>query len=99
MDCHKKADMHGDGTAYLSKQDVKDRPVCTNCHTKLGQEARLTTRTAHTQHRDKVTCYGCHASAEYRNCYDCHWEPARSQARFDSGPEPAGQKNPDYAPR
>jgi hypothetical protein len=72
MDCHKKADLHGDGTAYLSKQDVKDRPACTNCHTKLGQEARLATRTAHTKHRDKVTCYGCHASAEYRNCSGCH---------------------------
>jgi thiosulfate/3-mercaptopyruvate sulfurtransferase len=58
MDCHKKEDMHGDGKVYLSKQEVKDRPVCTNCHTKLGQEARLTTRTAHTRHRDKVTCLG-----------------------------------------
>ncbi|MBN1547735.1 MAG: hypothetical protein JW902_13880 [Syntrophaceae bacterium] len=82
MDCHKKADMHGDGNVYPSKQEVKDRPVCTNCHTELGREARLSVRTAHTRHRDKVTCYGCHASAEYRNCYNCHKESVSKSGFF-----------------
>jgi len=30
MECHKKAEMHGDGTAYKSQQDGKDRPACAN---------------------------------------------------------------------
>ena len=72
MDCHKKAEFHGDGKAYASKQEVKDRPACVNCHDKLGKEKLLTTKIAHTTHRDKVTCYGCHSAGEYRQCYSCH---------------------------
>jgi hypothetical protein len=71
MDCHKKAELHGDGTAYTSKQHVKDRPSCKNCH-KLGQEAKMTARVAHREHEGKVTCYGCHSGAAYRNCSQCH---------------------------
>jgi hypothetical protein len=71
VDCHKKIEFHGDGTAYKTKQDVKDRPRCTNCH-KVGNEARLTTRVAHNRHKDKVSCYGCHSAGEYRSCYNCH---------------------------
>ena len=72
MDCHKKAEMHGDGIAYTTKREVKDRPACVNCHDKLGQEKLLTTKIAHTTHGDKVTCYGCHSAGEYRQCYSCH---------------------------
>lgn len=71
MDCHKKAELHGDGQAYTSKQDVKDRPSCRNCH-KLGKEAKMTAQTAHREHEGKVTCYGCHAGAAYRQCQQCH---------------------------
>jgi hypothetical protein len=93
MDCHKKEEMHGDGNVYLTKQDVKDRPVCTTCHTNLGQETRLTTRTAHTRHKDKVTCYGCHASAEYRNCTSCHMGTgATSKPGFMLGLNPRDSK-------
>ena len=74
MDCHKKADLHGDGTVYKSKNDVKDRPRCLNCH-KLGGEKKLTARLAHSRHENRVSCYGCHAAAEYRNCYSCHLGP------------------------
>lgn len=71
MDCHKKAEFHGDGNAYASKQDVKDRPACKNCH-KLGQEAKMTAKLAHDKHEGKVSCYGCHAASAYRQCRDCH---------------------------
>ncbi|MCE5281198.1 MAG: hypothetical protein LLG93_03765 [Deltaproteobacteria bacterium] len=71
MDCHRKREFHGDGTAYRAKEEVRDRPSCRDCH-RLGGEAKLTARIAHLKHQDKVTCFGCHASAEYRNCSDCH---------------------------
>ncbi|MDQ5986979.1 MAG: hypothetical protein CSYNP_02715 [Syntrophus sp. SKADARSKE-3] len=71
MDCHKKAELHGDGVAYASKQHVKDRPACKNCH-KLGQEAKLTAKIAHSKHYGKVSCYGCHSSGDYRQCQQCH---------------------------
>ncbi len=71
MDCHKKGEMHGDGTAYTSKQQVKDRPACKNCH-KLGQEAKMTAKISHEKHQGKVSCYGCHSSGEYRQCQNCH---------------------------
>ncbi len=70
-DCHKKAEMHGDGIAYASRQEVKNRPSCTDCH-KIGDEKLLTTKMAHAAHRDKVTCYGCHSAGEYRQCSSCH---------------------------
>ena len=31
LDCHKN-DMHGDGTVYTSRWNVKGRPQCTDCH-------------------------------------------------------------------
>ena len=71
MDCHKKAEFHGDGKVYASKQDVKDRPSCKSCH-KLGNEAKMTAKVAHDKHEGKVSCYGCHAASAYRQCQDCH---------------------------
>jgi hypothetical protein len=71
MDCHKKREFHGDGKAYRLKDEVRDRPSCRDCH-RPGNEAKLTARVAHARHADKVSCFGCHSAAEYRNCYDCH---------------------------
>jgi len=92
VDCHTKEEMHGDGNAYLSKNDVKQRPSCTNCH-KLGQEKKLTAKLSHENHQGKVSCYGCHASGDYRNCYDCHIE-SHSQAKpgFILGLNPRDKK-------
>ena len=73
VDCHTKEEMHGDGNVYLSKNEVKQRPSCKNCH-KPGQEKKLTARLSHANHEGKVSCYGCHSAGEYRNCYDCHIE-------------------------
>jgi len=71
MDCHKKAEMHGDGKAYTAKNQVKDRPTCQSCH-KLGNEAKMTAKISHAKHQGKVSCYGCHASEVYRQCQNCH---------------------------
>ncbi len=56
-DCHNKQEMHGDGKLYKSKNDVKDRPKCLSCHQDKGNQV------AHTIHKDKVSCQGCHSSA------------------------------------
>jgi hypothetical protein len=93
MDCHKKAGIHGDGKAYASKQEVADRPSCVKCHDKLGREPLLTTRIAHTTHRDKVSCYGCHSAGEYRQCSSCHiGQGAVSKPGFILGQSPRGGK-------
>jgi len=88
MACHKKAEFHGDGNAYRSKNEVKDRPKCSNCH-KSGGESKLTARISHEKHSGKVSCYGCHASGEYRQCYDCHLGPgSTSKPGFILGKNP-----------
>ncbi len=91
MDCHKKAEFHGDGKAYLSKQQVKDRPSCANCH-KPGKESKLTARVSHREHKDKVSCYGCHAGSAYRNCKDCHGGHSAANPGFLLGKSPRNHK-------
>lgn len=92
MDCHKKAEMHGDGSAYASKQNVKDRPACRQCHT-TGAEKRLTARVAHKGHGEVVSCYGCHSSGPYRQCSSCHMgEGATSHPGFILGLSPRDGK-------
>ncbi len=91
MDCHKKMEFHGDGTAYASKQDVKDRPACKNCH-KPGQEAKLTAQIAHREHDGKVTCYGCHSGSAYRNCNDCHGGHSAASPGMMLGRSPRDKK-------
>jgi len=91
MDCHKKTEFHGDGQAYPSKQQVKDRPACQNCH-KLGQEAKMTARISHEKHQGKVSCYGCHSSGDYRQCQDCHGGHAASKPATILGRNPRDKK-------
>lgn len=71
LSCHNKAELHGTGTRYVTKTDVKEKPSCTNCH-KPGTETTEKARSSHTQHTGKVSCYACHAGGSYTNCYDCH---------------------------
>lgn len=71
MDCHKKAEFHGDGRAHTSRMDVKDRPACVDCH-KANQDKTEQARKAHVTHSGKLSCQACHAAAPYRNCYNCH---------------------------
>jgi hypothetical protein len=68
VDCHKKSEMHGDGIAYKSKQEVKDRPKCLSCHKNRKYQV------AHELHKDTVTCQACHSSGQYRQCSSCHTE-------------------------
>jgi len=92
MDCHKKSELHGDGNSYSTMREVKDRPSCNTCH-KLGNEAKLTTRTAHQVHKDKVSCYGCHVASDYRNCKNCHLDSgATSFPEFYLGKSPRNGK-------
>ena len=87
MDCHKKESFHGDGTAYLTKNEVKQRPACKNCH-KPGDEAKLTAQIAHREHEGKVSCYGCHSGAAYRNCSSCHGHSAEASPAMILGRSP-----------
>lgn len=71
LDCHKKSQAHGDGAAYESRQQLKDRPKCVDCH-KPGQEKTDKAKTSHATHAGKLSCQTCHAATPYRNCYECH---------------------------
>ena len=66
LDCHKN-DLHGDGTTYTSRWDVKGRAQCTDCHDALPNNST-------SQHNDlhkNVSCQVCHAQP-YQNCFGCH---------------------------
>jgi hypothetical protein len=91
MDCHKKEEFHGDGNAYKTKGEVKQRPACKNCH-KPGNEAKLTAQIAHREHEGKVSCYGCHSGAAYRNCNDCHGGHAAASPGMILGKSPRDKK-------
>lgn len=88
LDCHNKQELHGDGQKYMTKQEVKDRPSCTNCHKTITSEKPMTTM-AHNVHLGKVSCYGCHSGGQYRNCYNCHeGTGAKSEPGFILGKNP-----------
>jgi hypothetical protein len=92
LDCHKKTETHGDGTAYASRREVKGRPACLNCHP-AGQEKNEKARSAHLQHKDKLSCAACHAGAPYRNCAACHaGTGAASNPGFILGLSPRDRK-------
>ncbi len=91
MDCHKKAEFHGDGTAYKSKNEVPQRPACKNCHPQ-GKEAKMETQVTHRQHDGKVSCYGCHSGSAYRNCNDCHGGHAAASPGMILGRSPRDKK-------
>jgi hypothetical protein len=92
LDCHKKSQSHGDGTSYATRQDMKDKPSCVACH-KAGKEKTEKAKTSHAAHLGKVSCQACHASAPYRNCYDCHLgKGAQARPGFILGLDPRNRK-------
>ncbi len=92
LDCHKMREFHGDGNKYLTKEAVKDRPACTNCHKTINSKTLLTKK-AHSVHRGKVSCYGCHSGGQYRQCYDCHGgHVEKVEAGFILGKNPRNRK-------
>ncbi|PHS40390.1 MAG: hypothetical protein COB07_04650 [Sulfurovum sp.] len=68
LDCHKN-DLHGDGTTYTSRWDVKGRPECTDCHDALPNDSTPHHSASHVN----VSCQVCH-SQPYQNCFGCHAE-------------------------
>lgn len=91
VECHRKEELHGDGQAYRSKNQVKQRPKCTNCH-KSGGEAKLTARISHEKHQGKASCQSCHSSGSYRQCYDCHPTGSKAKAEIYIGRNPRTMK-------
>jgi hypothetical protein len=66
-DCHKGADVHGDGTMRHSMRDEGAVTAsCTNCHKPKEEEIR-----PHKVHRDKLDCLSCHVSNSM-SCLNCH---------------------------
>lgn len=91
LNCHKKEELHGDGNVYASRRDIKQKPVCTNCH-KAGSDS-ANAKTAHGTHKDKLSCYACHSAGSYRNCYNCHvGEGSKSEPGFMLGLNPRDMK-------
>jgi hypothetical protein len=93
IDCHKKNHIHGgpDG-ARKNEKMVQNKPKCSDCH-KLGREAKITAKLAHTRHEGSVSCYGCHSQGEYNNCYNCHTgKGATSKLGFILGLNPGDKK-------
>ncbi len=92
INCHKKSELHGDGTAVPSRHKVKGRPTCIACHP-AGSEKNDKSKAAHAPHADKLSCATCHSAAPYRNCYDCHLgEGATAKPGFILGKNPANPK-------
>ncbi len=92
VDCHKKKELHGDGVLYKSMKDIQDRPKCINCH-KIGEKDSENAGTAHAIHRDRLSCYACHAGSPYKNCYGCHLgKGAESKPGFFIGISPRDKK-------
>lgn len=88
MDCHKKSELHGEGRTSTSKQEVMQRPRCTDCHD-TGKAGTGLAKVAHGTHKGKASCYACHASGEYRDCTSCHMGTgATSKPAFTLGKNP-----------
>jgi len=70
LDCHEKAQMHGDGKVYDSRYEVENGPACLDCHEEIFGDQGENKKT-HDAHKDKVSCQVCHAQ-QYLNCASCH---------------------------
>lgn len=70
-DCHSSVQFHGDGTAYLSRTEVKAKPSCAACH-ELSYVEKKETKEAHSIHEGRVSCSACHTASAYRQCSGCH---------------------------
>ncbi len=72
MSCHKKDELHGDGTAYASWLDPgASKTSCVECHPLNG----LSSNTSHDTHAKtgKVDCLACHTTSIV-SCTNCHFE-------------------------
>jgi thiosulfate/3-mercaptopyruvate sulfurtransferase len=65
-DCHKAAELHGNGTKYDQRYAYTDLPECKQCHSGIDRKNMF-----HTVHMDDFNCHVCH-SQDYNNCGSCH---------------------------
>lgn len=92
--CHSARELHGDGTPYPTRHQVKEKPSCLGCHPDAAPGASKIQ--AHNVHGEKLSCHACHSIA-YVNCYGCHiGRGARSELDFKIGLDPRGGELPRY---
>lgn len=69
VSCHVGDEMHGEAETVFGRYAVKNGPRCANCHPDaISDKSKIT---AHKIHKNRVSCYVCHAQP-YKNCYSCH---------------------------
>jgi len=79
FDCHDIGEIHGDGRSYISA-DLAVKVRCEDCHMNpntivkgMRPKQYDPTVLAHSIHKDRISCYGCHAGW-YQTCVNCHVE-------------------------
>ncbi len=75
-DCHKAAELHGNGTIYDSLVEV-EAVDCAGCHDPTDEE--FPENPGHTMHKTDIHCASCHAQSVV-SCYNCHF---RSEIDYD----------------
>ncbi|MGC9341356.1 MAG: hypothetical protein ACP5E3_01500 [Bacteroidales bacterium] len=93
-DCHKGAELHGDGEPVDHRYAYSELPSCENCHTSIEGSNNY-----HNVHYNDFNCQVCH-SQDYNNCGSCHihGEGARIPAYLDFkiGKNPIPEDRPDF---
>ncbi len=93
IDCHKSAELHGDGNPVDQRYAYDKLPECQDCHSSMPSNVY------HTIHAGDFNCQVCH-SQNYNNCGSCHihGEGARipSYMSFKIASNPLPELRPDY---
>jgi hypothetical protein len=94
IDCHKGAELHGNGEPVDHRYAYSELPACDNCHTNIQ-----TSNSYHNVHYNDFNCQVCH-SQDYNNCGSCHihGEGARIPAYLDFkiAKNPIPEDRPDF---
>jgi hypothetical protein len=84
VDCHGGAEMHGDGTEYVSAlQPEAPRASCESCHPNPPNNM------SHNIHDESLDCASCHTQSVLA-CNNCHFESEVAGARRFYGPPTTG---------
>jgi hypothetical protein len=89
--CHDANEMHGDGTAYSYRYEVRNGASCRDCHA-ISNENEY-----HATHGANFACQVCH-SQDYKNCNNCHagdgiQDPSWMQFKIGRNPLPNDRPN------